>query len=260
MRYAAFVDADRRQNTAGADARWLNHSWHVALYVTARGLTTSHSLCERAFQIDFDFVDHVLWVRTSDGEFPPTPARPMPVAQFYTELFDAMAELGLEVRIATMPCEIADPHSLRSGPLARRLRSRLCRSLLARVALDARCARPFPNGLSRQGEPGPFLLGQLRPRGHALLRGPAPHHPGGVPHLPDAVAAEAYSHEVSSAASGRAGAASSLRSLLFLRLSGSAGFCPFPGAARRRLSFPKNWANSLPPSTPSAPRGTPSAR
>ena len=28
---------------------------------------------------------------------------------------------------------------------------------------------------------------------------PAPRHPGGVPHLPDAVAREAYSHEVSSA-------------------------------------------------------------
>ena len=49
---------------------WLNHSWHVALYVTARGLTTG-PMPEgaRQFQIDFDFIDHVLWLRTSDGHF-----------------------------------------------------------------------------------------------------------------------------------------------------------------------------------------------
>ena len=49
---------------------WLNHSWHVALYLTASGLTTSpipHA--GRSFQIDFDFLDHVLWIRTSDGHF-----------------------------------------------------------------------------------------------------------------------------------------------------------------------------------------------
>ena len=49
---------------------WLNHSWHVALYVTARGLTTSPiPAAERTFQIDFDFIDHVLWLRASDGHF-----------------------------------------------------------------------------------------------------------------------------------------------------------------------------------------------
>src|SRR5690242_20263444 len=48
---------------------WINHSWHVTLYVTARGLTTSpipHGT--RSFQIDFDFIDHQLPIRTSDGE------------------------------------------------------------------------------------------------------------------------------------------------------------------------------------------------
>ena len=54
---------------------WLNHSWHVALYVNARGLTTSPILYgERAFQIDFDFLDHVLRIETSDG-----PRRQVPV-------------------------------------------------------------------------------------------------------------------------------------------------------------------------------------
>src|SRR5271167_498523 len=66
---------------------WLNHSWHVALYVTARGLTTSPiPYYERAVQIDFDFIDHVLWVRTSEGNFRRLLLEPMPVAQFYAEL------------------------------------------------------------------------------------------------------------------------------------------------------------------------------
>ena len=61
---------------------WLNHSWHVVLYVTARGLTTSPiPYRERAFQIDFDFIDHVLWVRTSDGHFRKLLLTPMPVAE-----------------------------------------------------------------------------------------------------------------------------------------------------------------------------------
>ena len=92
-----------------AQMPWLNHSWHVALYVSARGLTTSpipHR--ERAFQIDFDFIDHVLWVRTSDGHFRQLVLAPMPVAQFYSELFATMAALELDVRITTMPSEIAD--------------------------------------------------------------------------------------------------------------------------------------------------------
>ena len=47
---------------------WLNHSWHVVLYVTPRGLTTSPiPYGERSFELDFDFLDHVLLVSTDDG-------------------------------------------------------------------------------------------------------------------------------------------------------------------------------------------------
>ena len=88
---------------------WLNHSWHVALYVTARGLTTSPIPDgARSFQIDFDFIDHVLWVRTSDGHFRQLMLKPMSVAEFYAGLMAALRELGIDVMITTMPCEIAD--------------------------------------------------------------------------------------------------------------------------------------------------------
>src|SRR5664279_1168573 len=78
---------------------WLNHSWHVALYVTARGLTTSPIPDgARTFQIDFDFIDHVLWVRTSDGHFRQVALKPVSVAEYYEDLVLALRELGIAVR------------------------------------------------------------------------------------------------------------------------------------------------------------------
>ena len=51
-----------------AQTPWLNHSWHVVLYVSARGLTTSPiPFGDRTFQLDFDFLDHVLRASVSDG-------------------------------------------------------------------------------------------------------------------------------------------------------------------------------------------------
>ena len=74
---------------------WLNHSWQVALYVTARGLTTSPiPYKEGTFQIDFDFIDHVLWIRTSGGAFRQLMLRPMTVAEFYADMMIALKELG----------------------------------------------------------------------------------------------------------------------------------------------------------------------
>ena len=68
-----------------ARAPWLNHSWHVALYVTARGLTTSPIPDgTRTFQIDFDFIDHLLEIRTSRGRIEGFPLGPRSVADFYT--------------------------------------------------------------------------------------------------------------------------------------------------------------------------------
>src|ERR1700755_605392 len=73
---------------------WLNHSWHVALYVTARGLTTSPIPDgARTFEIDFDFIDHVLWLRTSDGHFRQVMLKPMTVAEFYGDVLQALTGL-----------------------------------------------------------------------------------------------------------------------------------------------------------------------
>ncbi len=87
-----------------------NHWWHVALYVTARGLTTTpipHGA--RLFEVAFDFVDHRLTVLTSDGETRGIPLGPRSVADFYRQYMAVLDELGLSVRFRPVPDEVEHP-------------------------------------------------------------------------------------------------------------------------------------------------------
>src|ERR1700752_2697516 len=89
---------------------WLNHSWHVALYVTARGLTTSPIPDgTRTFQIDFDLIDHELRISTSDGATRRFALAGQSVASFYAAVMAALAELGIHVAIDEVPNELPDP-------------------------------------------------------------------------------------------------------------------------------------------------------
>jgi hypothetical protein len=93
-----------------ARAAPLNHSWGIALLVTARGLTTRalpHG--SRTFTMAFDFIDHQLVIETSDGDRRHLALAPRPVADFYREVMALLAAMGLQVRIWPMPVEIADP-------------------------------------------------------------------------------------------------------------------------------------------------------
>ncbi|BCH25808.1 DUF5996 family protein [Mesorhizobium sp. L-8-3] len=179
---------------------WLNHSWHVPLYVTARGLTTSPIPGgARAFQIDFDFIDHLLWVRTSDGHLRQIILAPKPVADFYDEVGIALAELGLDMDITTIPSEIPDgipfdqdrTHASYDPDHA----NRFWRILLSTHEVLSR----FRTGFLGKVSPVHFFWGSFDLAVTRFSGRTAPLHPGGVPNLPDAVAREAYSHEVSSA-------------------------------------------------------------
>src|SRR5438105_1249900 len=86
---------------------WTNHSWHVTLYVTARGLTTSpipHG--NSTFEIDFDFIDHQLRILKSDGGRRSLELKPRTVAAFYKAVMTALDELGLPVKTDVMPMAI----------------------------------------------------------------------------------------------------------------------------------------------------------
>jgi hypothetical protein len=88
---------------------WTNHSWHVPLYLTARGLSTSpipHG--GRVFEIGFDFLDHQLVIQTIEGARRLIPLEPRSVSDFYGAVLDSLRSLDLDIRIHTTPSEVPD--------------------------------------------------------------------------------------------------------------------------------------------------------
>ena len=88
----------------------LNHSWSVTLLVTPRGLTT-HTLPHdrRTFTMEFDFIDHQLVIRTSDGDVKSVALAPRTVADFYADVMETMKAMALPVKIWPMPQEVSAP-------------------------------------------------------------------------------------------------------------------------------------------------------
>jgi hypothetical protein len=179
---------------------WLNHSWHVTLYVTARGLTTSPIPDgARSFQIDFDFLDHVLRISASDGGQRQLPLTTQPVAAFYAAVMAALAGLGIDLKIDDKPNELPDPIRFGDDQVHAAYDPDAAHRFWQVLRQADRVFAKFRTGFLGKSSPvhffwGSFDLAVTRFSGRA-----APRHPGGVPNLPDAVAQEAYSHEVSSA-------------------------------------------------------------
>jgi hypothetical protein len=87
-----------------------NHWWNAALYVNARGLTTSAIPYDgRHFELQFDFLSHQLQVRTSGGNLAAIALEPRPVAGFYRDLFSKLKDLGIGAQINPRPQEVPDP-------------------------------------------------------------------------------------------------------------------------------------------------------
>ena len=150
---------------------WLNHGWHVPLYVNARGLGTSPIHAgRRVFEIDFDLVDHRLIIRTPDAHDRGFGLEPMSVASFYRLFMSELDAAGINVAINVMPNEVPDPIPFPEDEVhcSYDAVGREC------IPTSARAGGPHlstvPNCVSGQGEPGAFLLGQLRPRRHAFFR------------------------------------------------------------------------------------------
>ena len=179
---------------------WLNHSWHVVLYVTPRGLTTSPIPDgERSFEITFDFIDHVLDIKTSEGAHRQLPLRPQSVASFYAELLGALADLNIEVAIDDMPNEIAAPIRFGDDDVHASYDADAVQRFGAMLRQADRVFKQFRTAFIGKASPVHFFWGSFDLAVTRFSGRRAPPHPGGVPYLPDAVAREAYSHEVSSA-------------------------------------------------------------
>jgi len=182
-----------------AQMPWINHSWHVTLYVTPRGLTTSsmpHGA--RTFEISFDFLAHRLVIHTSDHGEAILPLRPQSVAAFHAELLGKLEELGYGVTIHNRPNELedatpfAEDHTHASYDPESVTR-------FWRVLLQAdRVFQKFRARFIGKSSPVHFFWGSFDLAVTRFSGRRAPRHPGGIPNMPDWVTREAYSHEVSS--------------------------------------------------------------
>ena len=176
-----------------------NHWWQVALYVTPRGLTTSAMPSgTRTLAAEFDFIDHQLYLRASDGATRSVALAPRSVADFYAAYMAALGSLGIEPRIRPVPVEVetAIPfaedreHASYDADAANR-----CWRLL--VQAD-RVMKRFRGRFLGKASPVHFFWGSFDMAATRFSGRPAPSHPGGAPNCPDYVMVEAYSRECSS--------------------------------------------------------------
>jgi len=182
-----------------AQSPWVNHSWHVTLYVTARGLTTGPiPYGTRIFEIAFDFISHELTICSSDGGMADLSLQPQSVAAFYGRLKHEMATLDLQVKIHGKPNEVANPipfdqdesHAAYDPVYVNRF---------WRVLVQAdRVFKQFRARFIGKCSPVHFFWGAPDLAVTRFSGRRAPEHPGGVPNMPDRLTREAYSHEVSS--------------------------------------------------------------
>src|SRR6266700_3905867 len=177
-------------------APWTNHSWHVTLYLTARGLTTS-PIPHRAgiFEIRFDFIDHELRILKTDGAAQVIKLRPKSVAAFYREVMDALSELKVDTTINTTPNEVEPAISFEQDEKHRSYDPEYANRFWRVLAQSDRVFKEFRSHFCGKCSPVHFFWGSFDLAVTRFSGRPAPAHPGGIPHLPDAITREAYSQE-----------------------------------------------------------------
>jgi Family of unknown function (DUF5996) len=170
----------------------VNHWWNVPLYVSARGLTTTAMPYNQiSFEMEFDFIDHNLVVKCSDGATREVPLSPKSVATFYQETMSVLRELGIEVHIWRMPVEIPDPipfdedysHASYDPDYANRFWQILQQC--------ERVMQEFRGGFIGKCSPVHFFWGSFDLAVTRFSGRPAPPKPEA-----DRITREAYSHEV----------------------------------------------------------------
>jgi hypothetical protein len=183
-----------------AQTPWINHSWHVTLYVSGRGLTTGPIPCgERSFQIDFDFVDQQLSVQVNDGRARSMPLVEQTVADFHGALFELLGGLDLDVRINRKPNEVSNPIRFDEDREHRAYDAAAVERFWRALLQIDRVFTLFRSGYLGKVSPVHFFWGSFDLVVTRFSGRRAPFRGGGTPGLPDAVVKEAYSHEVSSA-------------------------------------------------------------
>jgi hypothetical protein len=177
----------------------VNHWWHTTLYVSPRGLSTSTiPYRDAAFDIEFDFLDHQLHLRTSDGRRRQVALARKPVALFYAETMDALAALDIRTRIHAAPNEV-DPAIPFAEDHEHAAYDAHAVQLFWRQLLQAnRVLAAYRSRFVGKTSPVHFFWGAMDLACTRFSGRTAPPHPGGAPNCPAWVMREGYSHELAS--------------------------------------------------------------
>ena len=180
-------------------APMVNHWWQVALYTTPRGFTTSAMpYGDRIFAVDFDFIDHHLYVRTSDGAGRAVPLVAQTVANFYAAYVEALHSLGLEVRIWPVPVEVETAIPFADDRTHASYDADAANHWWRIVMKADRVMQQFRGSFLGKASPVHFFWGSFDLAATRFSGRRAPPHKGGAPNCPTYVMVEAYSHECSS--------------------------------------------------------------
>lgn len=179
---------------------WINHSWHVTLYVSANGLTTgSVPYPNGVFQIDLDFIKHQLHINTSEGKSCSFDLDAATVAEFYTRLMDTLRDCGVEAEIYAVPNEVDPAIAFADNTAPCNYDGAAMRALWQALVRINNVFTAFRSGFAGKCSPVHFFWGAFDLAVTRFSGRTAPKHPGGAPNIPVEVMQEAYSHEVSSA-------------------------------------------------------------
>jgi hypothetical protein len=177
----------------------LNHWWQVTLYVSARGLTTSLMHAGRTgLEIEFDLIDHVLNLRTSDGRNRQVILEPRTVASFYGAAITALDDLGVAVTILPRPQEVVEAIPFTHDEQHRAYDAEAVHRFWLALLGTHRVMTRFRGGFMGKASPVHFFWGGPDLAVTRFSGRAAPKHRGGVPNCADWVQELAYSHEVSS--------------------------------------------------------------
>jgi hypothetical protein len=177
-----------------------NHWWQVVLYVTERGLTTSPIPYDRrTFDVGFDFNDHVLIARTSDGDSDVLELPGLSVGDFYARYLSMLRSLGIEIKIMPVPMELMDTTSFVDDTTHASYDPDAVHRCWQILLQSDRVLKRFRARFIGKSSPSHFWWGGFDLACTRFSGRPAPLHPGGIPNCPDWVTTEAYSHECISA-------------------------------------------------------------
>lgn len=172
----------------------INHWWEVPLYVSARGLTTSPIPYQLGiFEVEFDFIDHVLRIVTSRGETKTMHLVPKSVARFYEEFMNLLASLGIQAKIWPVPNEVPNPIRFDRDTTHDSYDPQYANRLWRILATVDTIFKEFRARFIGKASPVHFFWGSFDLAATRFSGRRAPERPGA-----DAMTREAYSHEVSS--------------------------------------------------------------